>query len=47
MEKSKSTASILSTGDLFKFTKTNKLKVGNNIMVNRMSVLNEKISLSM
>ena len=32
-------------GDMFKVTKTNKRKVGNNIMVNRMSTLNDKIPL--
>ena len=30
---------------MFKVTKTNKRKVGNNIMVNRMSTLNDKIPL--
>ena len=33
-------------GDLFKVTKTNKRKVGNNIMVNRLSVLNDRIPLA-
>ena len=37
---------FLLRGDLFKVTKTNKLKVGNNIMVNGMSVLNEKLPLA-
>ena len=37
---------FLVRGDLFKMTKTNKLRVGNNQMVNRMSALNEKKTLA-
>ena len=33
-------------GDMFKVTKTNKRKVGNNIMVNRMATLNDQIPLN-
>ena len=33
-------------GNVFKVTRNNKLRVGNNIMINRMSILNNKIQLN-
>ena len=33
-------------GNVFQVTKNNKLSMGNNIMINRMSILNNKIPLN-